>query len=64
MVHAESLGDFQEPDQLEPVETLGAGLVAVYLGQPGVDGGIAGNQGVDLGEPEQALSNPTTRPST
>lgn len=34
-------GDLQEPDQLEPVQALGAGLVGVHLGEAGVDGGSA-----------------------
>jgi hypothetical protein len=34
VVDADALGDRQEPDQLEPVQSLGAGLVPVHLRQP------------------------------
>lgn len=30
-VDREGLGNLQEPDQLEPVQTLGAGFVAVHF---------------------------------
>ena len=53
VVDGDGLGDLQEPDQLEPVQALGAGLVAVHLGQPGVDGRVGGDQPVDVGEPEE-----------
>ena len=33
MVDADGLGDLEEPDQLEPVQALGTGLVAVHLGR-------------------------------
>ena len=32
VVHGEGLGDLEEPDQLEPVQTLGARLIGVDLG--------------------------------
>jgi hypothetical protein len=32
VVDGDGLGDLQEPDQLEPIEALGARLVAVDLG--------------------------------
>ena len=53
VVDRHSLGDLEEPDQLEPVQTLGTRLIGVDLGQPGVDGGVARNQSVDVGEPEE-----------
>ncbi|WP_041307246.1 hypothetical protein [Intrasporangium calvum] len=37
VVHGDGLGDLQEPDQLEPVQALDAGLVAVDFRQPSVD---------------------------
>jgi hypothetical protein len=37
VVHGQRLGDLQEPDQLEPVQALGAGVVGVDPRQPGVD---------------------------
>ena len=52
VVHADGLGDLQEPGQLESVQALGAGLVAVDPGQPGVDGWIGGDQSVDVREVE------------
>jgi hypothetical protein len=33
---------------------LGAGLVVVDLGQPGVHSGVGGHEAVDVGEPEVA----------
>ena len=47
-------GDLEESDQLEPVQALGAGLVAVDLGQACVDGWVGDDQAVDVGEPEEA----------
>ena len=52
VVDGDGLGDLEEPDQLEPVQALGAGLVAVDLRQPGVDGRVGWDQSVDVGEPE------------
>ena len=40
VVDGDGLGDLEEPDQLEPVQALGAGLVAVDLRQPRVDGRV------------------------
>jgi hypothetical protein len=31
VVHADGLRDLQEPDQLEPVQSVGAGLIGVDL---------------------------------
>ena len=42
-----------EPDQLETVQTLGAGLVAVDLGEPGVDRRVGDDQTVDVRKPEE-----------
>ena len=42
MVHGERLGDLEEPDQLETVQSLGARLVRVDLGQPAYTAGSAG----------------------
>jgi hypothetical protein len=50
---ADGPGDLEKPDQLEPVQALGAGLVTVHLRQPSVDGGIGRDQTVDVGEPEE-----------
>ena len=54
MVHADGLGDLQEPDQLQPIQALGAGPVSVDLGQPSVNGRVGGDQTVDVGEPKEA----------
>jgi hypothetical protein len=54
VVDAEGLGDLEEPDQLEPVQALGAGLVAEDLRQPRIDGRVARDQAVDVGEAEVA----------
>jgi hypothetical protein len=54
MVHGEGLGDLQEPDELEPVQALGAGLIGMDLWEPGVHGGVGGDQAVDVGEPEKS----------
>jgi hypothetical protein len=40
MVDADGLGDLEASDQLEPVQALGAGLVAVDLGEACVDGWV------------------------
>jgi hypothetical protein len=40
VVHDDRLDDLQEADQLEPVQALGAGLVAVHVGQPRIDGRV------------------------
>jgi len=53
VVDADGLGDLEEPDQLETVEALGAGLVAVDLGESGVDGWVGDDQTVDVREPEE-----------
>jgi hypothetical protein len=53
VVDGYGLGDLKEADQLEPVEALGSGLVAVDLGKPRVDGGVGGDQTVDVGKPEE-----------
>jgi hypothetical protein len=44
VMDADGLGDLQEPDQLQPVQTLGARLVAVDLRQPRVDGRVRANE--------------------
>jgi hypothetical protein len=54
VVHGEGLGDLQEPDELEPVQALGAGLIGMDLRKPGVDDGVGGDQAVDVGEPEES----------
>ena len=54
VVDGEGLGDLEEPDQLEPVQALGAGLVAVDLRQSCVDGWVGGDEAVDVGEAEVA----------
>ena len=54
VVDGDGLGDLQEPDQLQPVQTLGAGLVALDLRQPGVHGRVGRDQSVDVREPEEA----------
>jgi hypothetical protein len=42
VVHADGLRNLEEPDQLEPVQALGAGLVAVDLQQPRVHRRVSG----------------------
>ena len=56
MVDADGLGDLEEPDQLEPVQALGTGLVAVHPGKACVDGGVRDDQAVDVGEPEKSAN--------
>ena len=48
MVDADGLGDLEESDQLEPVQALGAGLVAVDLGEACVDGWVRDDEAVDV----------------
>jgi len=53
VVDGDGLGHLEESDQLEPIQALGAGLIRMDLRQPGVDGGVAGDQAIDVGEPEE-----------
>jgi hypothetical protein len=48
VVHSDALGDLEEPDQLKAVQALGARLILVDLGAPGLDGRVAGDQPVDV----------------
>jgi len=54
VVHGEGLGDLEEPDQLEPVQALGAGLIAMNPGQPGLEGLIGADKAVNVRESEVA----------
>jgi len=45
VVGGDGLGDLEEPDQLEPVQSLGAGLVAVDLRQSCVDSRVGRVEG-------------------
>jgi hypothetical protein len=56
MVDRDGLCDLQEPDQLQAVQALGPGLVAVDLGEPGVHGGVSRDGAVDVCEPEVAAN--------
>jgi hypothetical protein len=47
------VGDLQEADELEPVESLSPGLISVDLRQSGVDGWVGGDEPVDVREPEE-----------
>jgi hypothetical protein len=53
VVHADGPRDLKEADQLESVQALGAGLVAVRLRQPGVDRWVGRDGPVDVSEPEE-----------
>lgn len=53
VVDADGRGDLEKPDQLETIQSMGAGLVAVNLRQARVDGGVGDGQAVDVGEPEE-----------
>nr|WP_231388976.1 hypothetical protein [Marmoricola sp. URHB0036] len=53
MMDADGLGDLEEPDQLEPVEALGTGLVAVDLRETCADGWVGRDEPVDVSEPEE-----------
>jgi hypothetical protein len=46
VVDGQGLGDLQEPDQLEPVQALGAGLVAVDLRQPRIHRRVRADEAV------------------
>jgi hypothetical protein len=54
VVNCEGLRDLEEPDEFEPVQSLGSGLVAVDLREPRVDGWIGNDEPVDVCEPEEA----------
>lgn len=57
VVDGDGVGDLQEPGQLDPVQSLSAGLVAVDLGRSCVDGRVGGEEAVDLGEAEVAANS-------
>jgi hypothetical protein len=44
---------WNNPNQLQAVQALGAGLVAVNLRKARVAGGVGDDQAVDVGEPEE-----------
>ena len=50
-MHRLRLGDLKEPDQLEPVQSLGPGLISVDLRQPGVYGRVSDDEPIDVREP-------------
>ena len=52
MVDADGLGDLKEPDELEPVKAVGAGLVMMDLWQPRIHRGVGADEAVDVGEAE------------
>jgi len=49
------MGDLEEPDQLQPVQSLGARLVAMDLRQPCVDRRVGRDQAVDVDPSAQKL---------
>jgi hypothetical protein len=53
VMDGDGLGDLKEPDQLEPVQPLDAGLIGVDPGQPDVHRGVGGDEAVDVGKPEE-----------
>jgi hypothetical protein len=54
VVNGEGLSDLEEPDEFEPVQSLGSGLVAVDLREPRIDGWVGNDEPVDMREPEEA----------
>ena len=54
MVDRDGLRDLEEPNQLEPVQALGAGLIAMNPGQPGLEGLIGADKAVNVRESEVA----------
>ena len=54
VVNGDGRCDLEEPDQLEPVQPVSSGLVALDLGQARVDRRIRGDQSVYVGEAEEA----------
>jgi len=48
VVDADGLGDFEEPDQREPVQPLGAGLVGMDLRKSCIHGGIRHGEAVGV----------------
>ena len=54
MVDGECLGDLEEADELEAVQTLGPGFVAVHLRQARVHGWVGHDESVDVGVAEIA----------
>ena len=54
VMDGERLGDLEEPDELEPVQSLGAGFVAVHLRQACIYGGVGHDESVNVGVAEVA----------
>lgn len=54
VVDCEGLSDLEEPDEFEPVQSLGSGLVAVDFWESRVDGWVGPDEAVNVGEPEEA----------
>ena len=53
VVNRDGLGHLEKPDQLEPIQSLRAGLVMVHLGQPRVYRWVGGDETVDVREAEE-----------
>jgi hypothetical protein len=51
VVNGEGLSDLEEPDEFEPVHSLGPGLVAVNFREARVNGWIGNDEPVDVREP-------------
>lgn len=54
VMNREGLGDLEETDELDPVKSLGTGLVVLDLRKACVDGRVGCDQAVDVCEPEEA----------
>ena len=53
MVDGEGLGSLEEPDELETVQAMGAGFVAVDLREPWRRPRVEDDKTVDVGVPEE-----------
>jgi hypothetical protein len=56
VVDSEGLRDLKEPDQLEPVQPLGARLIGVDARKAATDGRVGTDEAVDVGEAEEAAN--------
>ena len=50
---ADGLSGLEEPDQFEPVEALGSGLIGVDVRETCVDRRLGDDQAVDMSKPEE-----------
>lgn len=58
VMDGDGLGDLQESDQFQPVESLGARLVPVKVRQACIHRRVRRDEAVDVHDPEEPMSEP------